>query len=267
MNFLHAIILGAVEGLTEFLPISSTGHLILTARKLHLHGEVIKTFTIVIQAGALGAVLGLYHREARSIWRGLLGRDERGGRLLLNLMASFLPVGVAGLLFHRLIKERLFGAWPVVWALAVGGLFMIGMDIWLRSSRRKAVRTLDSLRLREALLIGFAQCLSLWPGTSRAMVTIAAGMLLGFPATVAAEYSFLVALPTLGVATLFDAAIGGPALLRQTGLFPIAAGFFTAAVVAAVAIRGLLRYFTHRGLAPFGWYRIGLALAVWWASA
>lgn len=262
MNLLQAVILGAVEGLTEFLPVSSTGHLILVARRLGLRGDAIDTYLVVIQAGALAAVVGLYWSVILSMWRGLLGRDEKGRKLLLNLLCSFVPIGLVGFFLHDLIKQKLFGVWPVVWALAVGGVVMVVIDIRLGKALRKSKRTLDSLTMKEALLIGIAQCLALWPGTSRSMVTIAAGMLLKFPATASAEYSFLLALPTLGAATLLDAALGGPGLIRSFGFPSVAAGFLSAMVVAALAVSGFIRYLASRGLAPFGWYRIGLALAI-----
>ena len=263
---LHAGLLGLVEGLTEFLPVSSTGHLILAADWLGLHGEAVKTFEVVIQAGALGAVCGLYRQRVASMWRGLLGRESAGRRLLVNLLVSFLPSAVLGVVLHRTIKERLFTTWPIVGALAVGGVLMIVVDRWVGNRQRTRVRSLETMTRDQALVIGLAQCFALWPGTSRSMVTIVGGMLLGFPATAAAEYSFLLALPTLGAATLFDAMKGGRLLFEQAGTLSIACGFLTAAVVAALTIRGLIQYLTRRGLAPFGWYRLGLAVLVW-ASA
>lgn len=263
MEPLHAFLLGVVEGFTEFLPVSSTGHLILVTHLLGLSGDAVKTFEVVIQAGALGAVVALYHVRLATMWRGLLGRDAVGRRLLVNLLLSFLPSAVIGLLLHRTIKAHLFTIGPVAVALAAGGVLMLGVDLWSRRTRGPA-RAIESMTPGEALLIGAAQCLALWPGTSRAMTTIVAGLLLGFPATVAAEYSFLLALPTLGAATLFDASLGGRALLQETGILSVASGFLGAAGVAALAIRGFIQYLTQRGLAPFGWYRLALALVVWW---
>ena len=264
MEPLHAFLLGVVEGFTEFLPVSSTGHLILVTHLLGLSGDAVKTFEVVIQAGALGAVAALYHADLAAMWRGLLGRDAAGRRLLVNLLLSFLPAAVAGVLLHRTIKAHLFTIGPVAVALAAGGVLMLGVDLWSRRARRGPARAIESMTPREALLIGLAQCLALWPGTSRAMATIVAGLLLGFPATVAAEYSFLLALPTLGAATLFDASLGGRALLQETGILSVASGFLGAAGIAALAIRGFIQYLTQRGLAPFGWYRLALALVVWW---
>ena len=258
---LHAIFLGVIEGATEFLPVSSTGHLILAARALSLDGEAVKTFAVVIQAGAMGAVLGLYRARVASMWQGLRGRDAAGRRLLLNLCVSFVPAAVVGVLLHHSIKALLFRPWPVVGALALGGLVMVLMDPWLRG--RANARTLDALTTHDAFVIGLAQCASLWPGTSRAMVTLLAGMALGLPAAPAAEYSFLLALPTLGAATLFDAATGGGELLAQASALTILLGFAVAAAVAVLVVRGFLQYLTRRGLAPFGWYRLGLAAVLW----
>jgi undecaprenyl-diphosphatase len=262
MDVIQAAVLGIVEGLTEYLPVSSTGHLILTSRWLGLSGEAVKTFDVVIQAGAIAAVLNLYRARVLSMGRGLLGRDPAGARLAANLAASFLPAAVAGLMLHELIKARLFGVGPVAFALAAGGLFMLWVDRWARS-RAKPALELASLTTMGALGIGLAQCLALWPGTSRAMVTMAAAMLIGFPAPAAAEYSFLLALPTLGAATLLDAVQGGPALIHEISWLAFLSGFLTAFLVAMLAMRGLIRYLTKHGLALFGWYRLALAAVVW----
>ncbi len=260
----HAAILGAVEGVTEFLPISSTGHLILASRLLGLEGEAANTFDIVIQAGALGAVLVLYRRRMLQLVRGLFG-DPAGRRLLLCLFISFLPSAVLGLLFHHTIKTHLFTPRAVLAALAAGGIAMIAID---RIARAVPGRGLDTIGWREAAVIGLAQCFSLWPGTSRAMTTLAAGLLLGLPGPVAAEYSFLLAVPTLGAATAFDALKGGSELMAHSSPAAIAVGFAVTMVVAALAIAGLLRYLARHGLAPFGWYRLALTgvwLLVGWA--
>ena len=258
MHPFHATLLGVVEGLTEFLPISSTGHLILTSSWLRLQSESVKSFEVILQAGALGAVLGLYRARVRSMWRGLVEREAAGKRLLVNVLVSVLPALLVGAVAHRAIKTHLFATWPVVAALALGGIWMIGIDRWL-GRRPAASRTLDSLTIREALFIGCLQCLALWPGTSRAMVTIVAGLLVGLPAMAAAEYSFLLAMPTLGAATLFEAAQSGHVIWRDIGWRSICCGFAATAIVAALAIRGFMAYLTRRGLEPFGWYRVGLA--------
>lgn len=266
MTFAQAALLGAVEGFTEFLPISSTGHLILVSAWLGLSGEAVKTFEIVIQAGALGAVLGLYRGRVASLWRGLFGQDAGGRRLLINLLISTAPALVAGALLHRAIKRQLFTVWPVVFALAAGGVIMLAADRWLRRRPKMAERPIGQLAIRHALLIGVLQCLALWPGTSRAMMTILGGLAVGLSPVAAAEYSFLLALPTLGAATIFDMARGGAALLQEIGAAALLGGFISAAAVAALAVRGLVRYLTRHGLAVFGWYRLALAAVIWgWA--
>lgn len=263
MEIHHSLILGAVEGLTEFLPVSSTGHLILASRLLQLKGEAVKSFEIIIQCGAIAAVAGLYHARVKALIDGLLGRDARGRRLLLVLLTSFFPAVVAGLLLHDTIKAKLFSTWPVVWALAAGGAVMIVIDRYLAFRNPRTDKTLYTITLTEALVVGLAQCLALWPGTSRAMTTILAGLLLGWPPVVAAEYSFLLALPTLGAAAGLDAVKNGSLLISSVGWASLAVGFLTAMVVAMLAMRAFVGYLTHRGLAPFGWYRIALAGAIW----
>ncbi len=220
----------------------------------------MKAFEVVIQAGALAAVLGLYRRQVAAMGRGLGGGDRQGRRLFLNLAVSFLPAAVAGLLWHGAIKASLFHVWPVVWALAAGGVLMIVADRWRSTSSGQA---LESLTWRQACGIGLAQCVALWPGTSRAMVTLLAGLWCGLSPTAAAEYSFLLALPTLGAATVLDLTRHGPALWRDVGPVSLACGYLAAGVVAALAIKGFIRYLTRHGLAVFGWYRLVLAAAVW----
>jgi undecaprenyl-diphosphatase len=203
MNLFQAAILGAVEGLTEFLPVSSTGHLILVARAMGLYGQTMDDFEIVIQAGALLAVLWLYRARVLEALRGVTQPGSPGWGLLVGLLVAFLPAAVVGLALHHKIEEHLFGPLPVALALFAGGIVMVLFD---RRRRKRGVapryERVDSIPLRVAFWIGVFQCASLWPGVSRAMVTILAGLLLGCSAVAAAEFSFLLALPTLGAATL-----------------------------------------------------------------
>lgn len=263
MQLLEAFLLGLVEGITEYLPISSTGHLILVSHGLRLHGPAIKSFEVIIQGGAIAAVMGLYHGRVSRMWRGLWGLDVAGRRLLMHLGISFVPAAVMGILWHRPIKAHLFAAWPVVAALAVGGLVMIAVERWVLPQRAASVHTLEAMTPRHALLIGLAQALALWPGMSRAMVTMVAGMLLGLRRTAAAEYSFLLALPTLGAAAVFDVVSGAGGVLTEIGWSELLIGFVTAFLVAMAAMRGLVRYLNRHGLAPFGWYRLVLAGILW----
>jgi len=271
-----AIMLGIVEGLTEFLPVSSTGHLILTsaALGLDLDHPGVEAFLVVIQAGALLAVLGRYRQAVGSMLNGLAGRDPVGLRLFTLLLIAFVPVIPVALFFADPIKARLFASIPVATALAVGGVAMIALD-----RRARARQTLEpetescettagrfaALTWRAAFVIGLAQCLSLWPGTSRAMVTILAAMLVGLTPRRAAEFSFLLALPTLGAATVYDLLKNGSAILEATGWTGLALGFGVSCLVAALAMKYFLQFLAARGLAPFGWYRIVLAFVIFLA--
>jgi len=262
MEWWQAVVLGLVEGITEYLPISSTGHLILASSLLGLrtpeNEEALATFEIAIQGGAILAVLGLYRHRVPQTWNGLLGRDPAGRRLLVNLVLAFLPAAVLGPLLDDPIEAHLFRAPTVLAALLVGGLWML----WLGRRGPAGERTVDSLDARTALLIGLFQCVAMWPGTSRSMMTIAGGVLLGLRARDAAEFSFLLGVPTLGAACVFKLAknlLGdGPNLFAQLGAVPVAIGFAVAAVSAALAVHWLVGFLSRHGLAPFGWYRIAL---------
>lgn len=224
----------------------------------------MKSFEIVIQSGAILAVLGLYRERVVQMVRGLLGRDPLGQALVIHLVLGFLPAGVFGLLLHETIKSHLFGAYPVALALAVGGVVMIALD---RLRRRRTVEggEIESLTPKRALLIGFAQCLAMWPGTSRSLTTILAGLGTGLNPRAAAEFSFLLALPTLGGATVLDLVKEGDVMWQQLGTLPIVIGMIVAFVSAALAVKGFVAWLGRHGLVPFGVYRILLAVAVFWA--
>ena len=261
----QAVVLGLVEGITEYLPVSSTGHLILTSSLLHLdHPETkdaLDAYLVVIQGGAILAVVFLYWERIVQMVRGVFGRDPDGVRLAANIVLAFIPAAVVGVLLHKTIKAMLFSDWPVVAALAVGGLWMI----WLGGRRAGGKRDVTAISWQTALGIGLFQTLALWPGTSRSMVTIGGGMLLGLSAVPAAEFSFLLGLPTLGAACVHDLAgnlrHGGPSMFDQLGAGPMALGFVVATVAAVIAVRWLVSFLTRHGLAPFGWYRLVLSAA------
>ncbi len=259
---LEAAILGLVEGITEYLPVSSTGHLILAGRLLGLEGDAVKDFDVVIQAGAVLAVLGLYRNRVAQMARGLVGRDGNGLTLLLNLFVAFLPSAVVGLLFEKKIKALLFFPRPVAAALAVGGVVMIVLDLLLRPRRERNGRPLEALGLPGALVIGLCQCLALWPGTSRSLVTILGALAVGLTPLAAAEFSFLLALPTLGAATVYELAKHHHELALGVGPLAAAVGLVVAGVSAALAVKGFVAWLVKHGLVPFGVYRIVLALAV-----
>ncbi len=254
----QAAVLGLVEGITEYLPVSSTGHLILVESLLGLGGAdskpALDAFSIVIQGGAILAVLGLYWARVLTLLRGLVGRDPAGRRLLVNLALAFAPAVAVGVPLDHWIEARLFHPLPVIAALAGGAVFMIALDRWAP----RGERTIEQLEWRHALAIGAMQCAALWPGTSRSMVVIAGGILVGLRPRDAAEFSFLLALPTLGGACAYKL-LKEHAAIAQLGVGPVALGIAVAAVSAALAVRWLVAFLNRHGLAPFGWYRLGLS--------
>jgi undecaprenyl-diphosphatase len=266
----QAVVLGVVEGITEYLPVSSTGHLILVVSLLGLDRPDAKpsldAYEVVIQGGAILAVVGLYWPRVLELLRGLLGRDPAGLRLLVNLGVGFLPSALVGVALEKKIDEHLFHPLPVLAALVVGGAFMIALDRWRARSPERPERTIDQLEWRHALAIGALQCLALWPGTSRSMTTIVGGLLVGLRPRAAAEFSFLLGLPTLGAACLWKLLRHGDQV-AQLGTSSVLLGIAVATVSAALAVRWLVGFLNRHGLAPFGWYRLGLAtllgICVW----
>lgn len=278
MTILQAIILGLVEGITEYLPVSSTGHLILTTALLGLdepnEQSAIDAFLIVIQGGAILAVLGLYRARVMQMIRGLRGKDQAGRRLLVNLGIAFLPVAVLGPLLNDTIERYLFRPVPVIAALALGGGVMIVLGPWQRRFFRPneagdgadAPKFVDieHLTWRSALVIGLLQCLAMWPGTSRSMITIVGGMIIGLRPKQAAEFSFLLALPTLGGACVYKGLgnfLGdGSNMFVVLGAKELIVGMIVATIAAAIAVKWLVSYLSRHGLAVFGWYRLILSV-------
>lgn len=273
LTWLQAVILGLVEGITEYLPVSSTGHLILASAALGLDSPparkvAVDTFNIVIQGGAILAVLGLYWPRVRTMIAGAAGRDPAGLRLLGLIGLAFLPAAVLGPFLDDPIEHYLFNPPAVVAALALWGVVMIVIGRWQarRFADSDAVAALTDLTWRSALFIGAMQCLAMWPGTSRSMITIVAGMLIGMRPKEAAEFSFLLALPTLGGACAFKVAkdlLGPePSMLAQLGVAPMLVGIGVATLSAALAVKWLVHYLNRHGLAVFGWYRLALSAAL-----
>lgn len=278
LTYLQAIVLGVVEGITEYLPVSSTGHLILTSAVLGLDDPpqrkaAVDAFNIVIQGGAILAVLGLYWARIRRMILGVVGRDRDGLRLALMLGVAFLPAAILGPLLSDAIESHLFSPIPVIIALAGWGVVMIFIGKLQRRFFHEHSAAADDpaheyvdiehLTWRRALIIGLLQCLAMWPGTSRSMITIVAGMLVGMKPKPAAEFSFLLALPTLGGACAYtvlkDLSGDEPSLLTTLGLGPAIVGFITAMIAAALAIKWLVHYLNRHSLAVFGWYRLALS--------
>jgi undecaprenyl-diphosphatase len=259
MQLWQSVLLGLVEGVTEFLPVSSTAHLLLTQRLLGLRGEAANAYAIAIQAGAILAVLALYRERIGAMLAGALGRDPEGLRVAQNVLAAFVPAAVLGKLFDKAIERHLLGLWPVVIAWFVGGVVILVVS---RRSPRAGGRRLAELDLRGAVLIGLAQCLAMWPGTSRSLATIVAGLLLGLELTAAVEFSFLLGVVTLSAAAAYKTLKGGAAMLHDYGALNLATGFAVAALSAAASVKWMVDWLQRRGLGVFGWYRIALAAVV-----
>ncbi|TPW14902.1 MAG: undecaprenyl-diphosphatase [Acidimicrobiaceae bacterium] len=237
LSVAEAIVLGAVEGITEYLPVSSTGHLLVVERLLGLGEGTAKaaadTYAIAIQMGAIAAVIALYRGRIVQLGRGLAGRDGEGRRILICLFVAFLPSAVIGLVFGTAIKENLFGPWPVVAAWVLGGLFLL---VWRPAPGHV---TLGTMSTRHAAVIGVAQILA--------------------PLTAAIEFSFLLGLATLTAATALDLTKDGRAMLDAYGWKTPLLGSLVAFVTAVLAVRWLVGYMRTRPLAIFGWYRLGVA--------
>jgi undecaprenyl-diphosphatase len=283
MELWQAFILGVIEGITEYLPISSTGHLLVAQ---HLMGigtasESAKvaadTFAICIQGGAILAVLGLYFKRVRQMIQGLLGQNAEGLRLVIAIIAGFLPAAVFGVLLDDWIESKLFRPWPITFALFAGGVAILGITWWNRKRGvRPAGKELTELTWKLALIIGLMQCVAMWPGTSRSLMTIFGGLVVGLSLKAAVEYSFLLGVVTLTAATakkavwkvegldpVYDVWFGGMKLMWSTyGALPLIVGVAAAAISAALAVKWLVTYLQSHGLAIFGWYRILLAIVL-----
>lgn len=251
-DLLNAVILGIVEGLTEFIPVSSTGHLIIAGHFLHFEGAKASTFEVFIQLGAILAVVVLYkdrflrllHRSSSGGFAGL------NGILLLGLTTA--PALVLGFLAHGFIKEHLFNTLTVAIGIFVGGVAILLAERFLPAPTK---RGLDSLAPKDALLVGFFQCLALWPGVSRAGATIIGEMLMGIERKTAAEYSFLAAVPVMFAATGYDL-FKSLSFLQASDLPMFAVGFVVSFLAAWLAVRTFISLLSRYTLVPFGWYRI-----------
>lgn len=265
MTLLQATILGVVEGVTEYLPVSSTGHLIVAQKLMGIaDSEAIKAFEICIQAGAIAAVLGLYFPRVIQMLLGVLGRSPAGRAMAINVIVGVLPALAIGAALDKKIKEHLFGPWPVVIAWFVGGAAILIVAAMKRKKSGEANpgSSLEQLGWKMALMIGFAQCIAMWPGTSRSLITIVGGAAAGLSLPASVEFSFLLGVITLGAATAHDALKHGKEMLDAFGPAPLGVGFLAAAISAALAVRWMVSYLRRHGLWIFGWYRIAIAGAV-----
>ncbi len=262
MNAWKAAVLGIVEGVTEYLPISSTGHLLVTQRILGIGEDpatvdAAKSYAIAIQFGAILAVLVLYRRRIATIVAGLFGRDADGRRLLVALACATAPAVVIGLAFEKPIKDNLLGPGPVVAAWIVGGIVILAVADKVRADRPGIALT--RLGAKQAFIIGGAQVLAMWPGTSRSLVTILAALAVGTTLAAAVEFSFLLGLVTLSGATLYEGATNGSTMVDAYGVIDPLIGLLFAFVSAALAIRWMVNWLQTRSLAIFGWERLAVA--------
>lgn len=246
-----AFVMGIVEGLTEFLPVSSTGHLIITGDLLDFNNEIGKVFEIVIQLGAILAVCWEYRHKIGEVGRGL-GHDRRARGFVMNLALAFLPAAALGLIFIKAIKAHLFQPFTVAIAFIIGGLIILWVEKQAFSPR---IHSVDRMSWKDALKIGFAQAFSLIPGTSRSGATIMGGMIFGLSRTAATEFSFFLAIPTMFAATFYDL-FKHRELLQAHDLEVFAVGFATAFVSAFFAVKALLRFISNHSFVAFAWYRI-----------
>lgn len=256
-----AAVLGIVEGLTEFLPISSTGHLILASSLIGFVGEKANLFNVVIQTGAMLAVIWYYRRRIVETIAGI-GSERRAQRFALNVLIAFLPAVVLGLAFGGWIKQALFRPVPVALALIVGGFVIL----WVESRQRRGLATarvndIDSMTAADALRLGLAQCFALIPGTSRSGATIIGGMIFGLSRRTATEFSFFLAIPTLIGAGVYDT-WKYRALLSAEDIPLFAVGLVFAFVSALACVHWLIRWVAHHDFRGFAWYRIVFGLIV-----
>lgn len=284
MEAWQAFVLGLIEGITEYLPVSSTGHLLVAQ---HLMGigtgdamakAAADTFAICIQGGAILAVAGLYWRRVLQMARGVLGQDRDGLKLAISILVGFLPAAVIGLMLNDWIERKLFGMWPIITAWVVGGVLILVCSARARRRSDGSDRGIDLLQMtwKMALLIGLLQCVAMWPGTSRSLMTIAGGLLVGLSVRSAIEYSFLLGVLTLTAATVkkalwkvpgvegdYDVWFGGAKLMWESyGFVPLLVGVAAATVSAVLAVKWLVGYLQRHGMRPFGWYRIGIGVAM-----
>lgn len=280
MNLVQAIVLGVIEGITEFLPVSSTGHLVVAQKLMGIgvtpeDAMAADAFAVCIQIGAILAVLGIYWGRIRAMVMGLLGRDAEGLKMLVAVVVGFLPAMVIGVLCNDWIEEKLFGMMPILVAWFVGGVAILWFGKKAKSSGEEEDLSRCDVTWKMALMIGLFQCVAMWPGTSRSLVTILGGLAVGLSMRKSVEYSFLLGLLTLTAATVkkavwkvhgleaYDHWMGGLHLMvAKFGWLNLSLGLLASAISAVIAVKWMLGYLQKHGLGVFGWYRIGLAVLV-----
>ncbi|MBN2068126.1 MAG: undecaprenyl-diphosphate phosphatase [Opitutales bacterium] len=286
LNHTDAIILGAVEGATEYLPVSSTGHLILTNRLLGLDSEeplsnkegatltndegapitlksASDSYSIIIQIGAILAVLIIYRESIKKILLGLLGKNKEGQLLGRNLIIAFFPAAALGPVLDDTIERLLFGTTPVAIALIAGSGLIFFIERYRKNTEHSATGPeLHELSIKQCLIIGLLQCVAMCPGTSRSLMTISGGILIGLNSKKAAEFSFLLGLITLTAAAGYKMVFSGREMFQVLTPGPVVLGILIAWITAAISVKWLVNYLTKHGLALFAWYRVALAILI-----
>lgn len=255
-ELLKALFLGLVEGLTEFLPISSTGHLILFGHLIDFQSDSGRVFEVVIQLGAILAVCWLYRQKIIELVRGFFSGDVHARKFAIHVFIAFLPAVVIGILAVDFIKQVLFSPFVVACALIIGGLIIFAVEA--RNFQPKTVEATD-ITLKQAILVGFAQCLAMIPGTSRSGATIIGGMLSGLSRKAATEFSFFLAMPTMLGAATYDL-IRNADMLTSDNLINISVGFISAFIAALIVVQALVKFVAKHTLRVFAWYRVILGV-------
>lgn len=263
LTIFQAIILGLVEGLTEYLPVSSTGHLLVTNELLGLNDtqaseDAINTYAICIQVGAIIAVLFLYWERIRQMIDGLLGRSEEGRKILIAVLIAFGFTAVIGLTIGEIIKDNLFGVAPIAGAWILGGVVILVLSRtgWFD----RTTNELGALTWQNAVVIGLIQAIAMWPGVSRSMITIIAAVLVGLSLRAAVEFSFLLGLITLSAATAYEGLKGGEELIDTFGVGTPLIGLVVAFVAAIASVKWMVTWLNDKGFEVFGWYRIAVGI-------
>ena len=266
MSIFDSLILGLVEGLTEYLPVSSTGHLIITQYLLGLkESAALDAYSVCIQCGAILAVLHLYFARVGQMWRGVLGKNPTGLKMALNLLLGFMPAMVIGFFLAKPIKDFLFNAETVLISWAVGGIIIL---LFVRHNQKQGKGRchegieLEDMSWKQALTVGFMQCIAMCPGTSRSLMTMLGGLIAGLSMAAAVEFSFLLGLITLSAATVYDFIKYGDNMVAEIGWGPMLAGTFMSWLSAVIAVKWMVNYLKQHGLAIFGWYRIAAAIVM-----
>lgn len=266
MTILQSLILGLVEGLTEYLPVSSTGHLIITQYLLGLkESAALDAYSVCIQSGAILAVLNLYFARVGEMWRGLCGKNPAGLKLGINLLLGFIPAMVIGYFLAKPIKNYLFNAETVLVTWALGGIvILLFVRYSMKSGKGKCHSgiELEEMSWKQALTVGFMQCIAMCPGTSRSLMTMLGGLMSGLSMAAAVEFSFLLGLITLSAATVYDFMKYGDNMVAEIGWPAMLAGTFMSWLSAIIAVKWMVSYLKKHGLSLFGWYRIAAALVM-----